>query len=252
MMLDTRPTTAATTRFRLIVFAKHPHPGGVKTRLSPPLSPNDAAGLYQAFLLDAIQNYCGLPAPIEMVIYLSSEADIPAMERLLAAAGCDGLPIRPQQGIGLGERLEHALDEAFREGISRACVVGTDHPTLPVRLLLQGFAALRADSAVVGPATDGGYYLIGMNRMFPELLRGMPYSTERLFQQTLRAAEIHHIPLLQLPPWYDVDDAASLAQLLADRALLPPDSYTEQWLLTHDAILAAIASQITISQFPDP
>lgn len=228
------PMTAGDIRFRLIVFAKYPSPGGVKTRLSPPLSPDDAADLYRAFLLDAIWDYRTLPSPIETVIYLGSGADIPAMESLLAAADCTGVEIRPQQGAGLGERLEHALTEAFNEGISRACVVGTDHPTLPLRLLLQGFVGLRAASAVIGPATDGGYYLIGMNRMIPELLRGMPYSTRRLLEQTVRAAELHGIPLIQLQSWYDVDDAPSLAQLLADRALLRPNSHTEQWLLSHD------------------
>lgn len=230
-VMDTRP--AAHLRSRLIVFAKYPQPGGVKTRLSPPLSPQDAADLYRAFLLDAIQSYLTLPAPIEVVIYLGSETDIPAMEQLLADSGCGGLPIRAQRGAGLGERLEHALAEAFREGIARACVVGTDHPTLPLRLLLQGFVGLAAAQAVVGPATDGGYYLIGMNRMISELLRGMPYSTERLLEQTLLATEIHHVPLQQLPPWYDVDDAESLAQLYADRALLPPGSRTGEWLRNH-------------------
>lgn len=229
--------SAENIRLRLIVFAKYPSPGGVKTRLSPPLSSEDAADLYRAFLLDAILDYRTLPFPIETVIYLGSETDIPAMELLLASVGCTGVEIRPQWGGGLGERLEHALTEAFNEGISRACVVGTDHPTLPLRLLLQGFVGLSAASAVIGPATDGGYYLIGMNRMIPELLHGMPYSTNKLFEQSVQAAEIHQIPVLQLPSWYDVDDAASLAQLFADRALLRPNSHTEQWLLSHDLFL---------------
>ncbi|MCE7933902.1 MAG: glycosyltransferase [Chlorobi bacterium CHB2] len=220
-------------RPRLIVFAKYPKAGGVKTRLSPPLLPDAAADLYRAFLLDAINAYRGLPAPIEVVIYLGAEADIPAMEALLAAAGFHGLAVRPQRGAGLGERLESALQEAFNEGIARACVVGTDHPTLPLRFLLEGFASLRDAPAVVGPATDGGYYLIGMSRLIPELLRGMPYSTNQLLRQTLRVARLHHISVAQLPPWYDVDDAASLAQLVADRGLLLDDSHTARWLLAH-------------------
>ncbi|KXK53366.1 MAG: hypothetical protein UZ07_CHB004002789 [Chlorobi bacterium OLB7] len=115
-------------RSRLIVFAKYPKAGGWKTRLSPPLLPDAAADLYRAFLLDAINAYRGIPAPIEVVIYLGAEADIPAMEALLAAAGFHGLAVRPQRGAGWGNVWSWRCRKRSTKGLPGPAWLGRTTP----------------------------------------------------------------------------------------------------------------------------
>lgn len=201
----------------------------MKTRLAPHLTPDDAALLYRAFLLDALELYLSLRPSIEPVLYLGNGDDIERMREIINEDGrIEGkLAIRAQQGEGLGERLERAYAAAFAEGASAACAIGTDHPTLPLEYITRAFAAMDEHDLAIGPADDGGYYLLAMRRLHPELLRDMPYSTSELYGAMLALVEELRLRILQLPAWYDVDDAASLLRLWDDRASLPKGSRTE-------------------------
>ena len=212
-------------RRRLIVFAKLPRSGAVKTRLVPPLSHDGAAELYRAFLLDSLEQYATLAPAIEPVLYIANGEEIPQVVRMLggelrtitASRITHAVPeVRPQVGETLGERLEHAFREAFTEGCDFACAIGTDHPTLPTTYIRSAFEGEDADEVVIGPAEDGGYYLIGMSRAHHGLFSDLPYSTGRLFAATIE--RIHSLGLREvlLPEWYDVDDAGSLDRLLRD------------------------------------
>jgi rSAM/selenodomain-associated transferase 1 len=121
----------------------------------------------------------------------------------------------PQHGENLGARMAHVFEDLFRLGAESIVVVGSDLPDLPARLLHQAFDALRGgkDRIVLGPSTDGGYYLIGMNRLFPPLFDGVEWSTDRVFDQTVRIAGTLDLHVVTLDRWTDVDEAADLSRV---------------------------------------
>ena len=222
------------SRPALLVFAKLPEPGRVKTRLCPPLAPRQAAALYDAFLRDALDRYAALAGagradlavvpdgvadargeggpdePLAVRLHLAGAARVP--EGLVPP----GVEVLPQRGAGLGERMLRASVQAFAAGHDRLVIVGTDHPTLPAAFFGLAFDALLDPLTVVlGPADDGGYYLIGLNDVAPDLF-DMSYSHPDVFTDTLdRVMELDMTPVV-LPAHYDVDDAASLARLAAE------------------------------------
>lgn len=197
----------------LIVFAKVPEPGRVKTRLCPPLTAEEAAALYDAFLRDALDRYAALAA----------ERGGPAVRLYLAGAARepaglvpDGVSVHPQRGGDLGDRMLLAFVETFAAGHDRAVVVGTDHPTLPDAFFGLAFDAL-ADpmTAVLGPSDDGGYYLLGLNEVTADLF-DMAYSHDAVFEDTLERVAEHDLTPVVLPAHYDVDDGPALDRLVAE------------------------------------
>ena len=198
------------SRPALLVFAKVPEPGRVKTRLCPPLAPKEAAALYEAFLRDALDRYARLgAAPGGPAVRLHLAGDPGPLADLVPT----GVSVHRQRGDGLGERMLLAFVEAFAAGHDRAVVVGTDHPTLPVDFVGLAFEALRDPlTAVLGPSDDGGYYLLGLNEVAPDVF-DMAYSHEDVFGDTLeRVMEAHLTPVV-LPAHYDVDDGPALRRL---------------------------------------
>lgn len=199
----------------LIVFAKPPVPGRVKTRLTPVLTPDEAARLYRAFLHDALDQYRALG--VDVRLYLSpAENGVPALD-VPAGIACF-----EQQGGGLAARMRAAFADTFAAAYTRVAIIGTDHPTLPSAFVEQAFAALDASASVcIGPSTDGGYYLLGMNAFYPQLFDGMTYSHDRVFADTLRRAAQTGAHLTVLPRWYDVDEPADVRRMLDDLAEVP-------------------------------
>jgi len=195
----------------LLVFAKPPEPGTVKTRLTSALSEAEAAELYTAFLQDALAQYEGLR--VDVRLYLAGEAPAVAawVEEETTAT------LHQQHGPGLGKRMARAFVESFAAGYERLVIIGTDHPSLPSAFIEQAFAWLHTPRAVtLGPSTDGGYYLLGMNDYFPELFHDMTYSHGEVFTQTLHRAQDAGGHVTVLPLWYDVDDPQDLRELAAD------------------------------------
>lgn len=194
----------------LLVFAKVPRPGHVKTRLTPVLTPPEAAELYDAFLRDALDQYAALEADVQL--YLAPP---------LPETGLADLPARitvyRQRGEGLGERMAEAFRAVLADGYERAAVVGTDHPTLPLAYVRQSFRALAPDRSVcIGPSADGGFYLLGMSAFYPQLFGGMTYSHDEVFSDTLARADTTDARLTVLPRWYDVDTPDALARMIGD------------------------------------
>jgi len=195
----------------LIVFGKIPRPGQVKTRLTPVLTPGEAARLYRAFLQDALRQYQALPADVHL--YLSEPVEPGRVEEVLGAT----CPVHVQTGEGLGERMAHAVQSTLADDYAAACVIGTDHPTLPTAYIRQAFESLSEDPALcIGPSEDGGFYLLGMTRSYPELFEGMTYSHPQVFADTLARAERTNGSLTILPQWYDVDTPPALARMIED------------------------------------
>ncbi len=194
----------------LLVFAKVPRPGHVKTRLTPVLTPAEAAHLYEAFLYDALARYAQLDVDVQL--YLAPPRPETGLDDIPAS-----ISVHEQCGDGLGQRMQQAFQEVLANGYERAAVVGTDHPTLPPSFIRQSLTALTTDASIcIGPSEDGGFYLLGMNAFYPELFEGMTYSHDAVFTDTLARVGTTDAQLTVLPRWYDVDTPADLERMLDD------------------------------------
>lgn len=199
----------------LLVVAKRPAPGHTKTRLTPPLTPLEAAQLYEAFLRDTLDLIRQIPGARPILAYLPEDAD--DYFRSLAP----DFELLTQQGGDLGERLDNALSHCLSDGFQRAVIVDSDSPTLPLEYLARAFIALETADCVVGPCDDGGYYLIGLRRPASRLLRAVRMSTATVTRDTLALAAEEKLSFAQLPTWYDVDTVAELERLRAEMPSLP-------------------------------
>jgi len=210
----------------LIIVAKQPEAGRTKTRLSPPLSGEQAAGLYHHFLLDTLelmQQASLLPrAEIAQPILAYTPDEALPFFRELAP---NGFEFVPQVGPDLGERLHNVLSGCLENDYGQAVVMDSDSPTLPVEVLRQAFQALDRpeNDVVLGPCEDGGYYLIGLKRPNAALFRGVPMSTPQVAAETLARAREQGLRTVELPRWYDVDVYADLQRLNEELRTLPGD-----------------------------
>jgi rSAM/selenodomain-associated transferase 1 len=209
-------------RCALGVMIRTPRVGASKTRLVPPLTPTEAAALSVCCLRDTAANICAVAATADVMaaggaagvaVYTPVGSEhklaelVPAQFQLLA-----------QRGADLSARLQHATTDLLRAGYESLCLLGADSPTLPRALLVAAVTELAraGDRVVLGPAHDGGYYLIGLKRAHLHLFTGIDWSTERVLAQTIARAEELKLEVGLLPVWYDVDDASSLARLCAE------------------------------------
>jgi rSAM/selenodomain-associated transferase 1 len=207
-------TASRPDRCAIAVMAKAPRRGEVKTRLVPPLSESDAAALSGCFIQDIAGNILAAAraAPIDGYVAYSP----PGSEDLFAPLLPERIGLLPPRRIGLGHSLVDAAEDLLAAGYGSACLVNADSPTLPTSILLAAAHALAppGDRLVLGPAEDGGYYLIGLKHPHRRLFEEIAWSTEHVFRQTLdRAAEIG-LHTVTLTGWYDVDDVASLRRLI--------------------------------------
>lgn len=193
---------------KLGVFLKLPRAGEVKTRLVPPLTPEIAASLYGAFLEDLFTRLAKLKS-LEITVF--HESGSPADFASIAPARSRFVV---QTGDSLGERLDNAFAELLAGG-GRAVIIGSDSPDIPIQHIRRAHQKLKHRDVAIGPAADGGYYLIGLRAPAPGLFRDINWSSSTVFAETLRAVETHELTLALLPLWYDVDSADGLAVLRA-------------------------------------
>ncbi len=182
-----------------ILFAKAPQPGKVKTRLLDCCTPEEAATLYRGFLLDSVALLRASGAQLKVVACEPPAAQ----EELAALLGGQDVVFVPQPQTDLGGRLDQLFAWAFNQGAKRVLALGSDSPSLPVPCIDEALALLTDREVVIGPSTDGGYYLIGLRQPAPELFAGIHWSTGQVLAQTLERLGGHSLGLL--PPWYDVD-----------------------------------------------
>ena len=199
----------------VIVFVKNPIPGEVKTRLTPHLSPEQAASLYQAFLVDWCNALSTISTAHRVIAYTPPEG-LNALQTLI---GEDPVYI-PQVGASLGKRLIAAARWACDQDYAKFLFVGSDSPTLPIQFVERALDLLESRDIVIGPSVDGGYYLIGFSKYgaslsIPTIFKEIAWSTEVVFRQTLGKVLAVNARLGLLPPWYDVDTPTGL-QLLQD------------------------------------
>lgn len=202
----------------LAVMAKAPRAGKVKTRLQPPLSADEAAALNVCFLRDTAENIAAVmnEGGAQGLICYTPVGDEAAFDGLLP----EGFALIAQRGDGFGERLLCASEDILSCGFGAVCLIDSDSPTLPTSALRATVCELARPGvrAVVGPSEDGGYYLIGLKRAEPGLFERITWSTEHVYTETVERVREVGMELVELPKWYDVDDAATLAVL--ERELL--------------------------------
>jgi uncharacterized protein len=203
-------------RCAVAIMAKASLVGAVKTRLVPPLTHQEAAELNTCCLADIAANIAAAAehaAVHGFVAYhpLGSER---FFENLLPA----GFKLLPPKEPTLGRSLFHAASDLFAAGYGSVCLVNADSPTLPTELLVETARLLRGpgDRVVLGPAADGGYYLIGLKHLHQRLFEEIDWSTERVYRQTVTRASEIGVPVTALDEWYDVDDEASLTLLASE------------------------------------
>jgi rSAM/selenodomain-associated transferase 1 len=196
----------------LIIFAKEPLPGQVKTRLSPPLTPELAARLYHCFLEDILEEMARLTEIHLALAY--SPAGAASFFRSLAPRGAR---LFPQEGRDLGERLIRACARGFAAGFQAVVVRNSDSPSLPRELVREAAEVLAAGRAQValGPAPDGGYYLVGLTSTREELFQDLTWSRPTVLADTLQRARQLRLPVHLLPSWPDIDTPADLEEFLA-------------------------------------
>lgn len=201
----------------LLVVAKRPAPGQTKTRLCPPLSTDQAAALYECFLRDTLDLMRQVPGVQPVIAYL------PLAEQAYFADLAPDFELIGQEGADLGARLDHALTTYLQLGYTRVVIMDSDSPTLPISCLTAAFEALDEADVVLGPCSDGGYYLIGLKRPAPRLLREVQMSTPTVVNDTLSLAAEEGLQVKLLPVWYDVDNMADLSGLASELAELPAE-----------------------------
>ncbi len=213
------------------IFAKWPSPGQAKTRLSP-ADPTWGARVAEAFLRDSLHRFEKLDA--RRVLAFAP------VERTTDFAALTGThyELTPQGEGDLGQRLDAFFAQQFERGARAVAVVGTDSPTLPMAYVEQAFTALESADVVLGPSTDGGYYLIGCRARHPPLFENVAWSSSRVLADTINALSDPQWILSLLPPWYDVDEAADWDMLCGHlvalrRAGIDPNApHTEELIRT--------------------
>jgi len=194
-------------------MVKAPRSGEVKTRLVPPLRAEEASQLSVCFIKDILTNLLTVSGSLPVDCYAAYSP--PGSEALFRGFLPQQVRLLPPRSVGLANSLPDAIEDLTASGYEGACLVNADSPTLPTSLLVDAITSLRApgDRVVLGPATDGGYYLIGLKQPHRHLFHDIAWSTERVYRQTAERASSIGLELVTLPAWYDVDDAASFSWL---------------------------------------
>jgi rSAM/selenodomain-associated transferase 1 len=197
----------------LAVMAKAPRVGKVKTRLAPALGFAGSAAINVCFLRDTTRNIDGVRGAAGLVCY-TPVGDEAAFDGLLP----EGFALIGQRGDAFGARLLAAAEDILACGYGAVCLIDSDSPTLPAVALRQAVEALArpGDRVVLGGSDDGGYYLIGLKRAHAEPFERITWSTASVYAETMQRCAEAELEVVELPVWYDVDDAATLAVLEAE------------------------------------
>jgi hypothetical protein len=202
-----------TAKQHLIIFTRYPEPGKTKTRLIPVLGAEGAANLqrqmteHTLFQVRQLQRIC----PVSYEVRFTGGN----LELIQDWLGCE-LSYQSQGEGDLGKRMERSLLCAFESGVEQAIIIGTDCPGVNAAILASAFNKLQQCDLVLGPAIDGGYYLIGLQRTISELFTNIDWGTNRVFQQTVDIANKLNLSVIDLPALADVDRPEDL-EILTQR-----------------------------------
>ncbi len=204
----------------LAVFARTPELGKVKTRLVPPLTEEHALALHRALVEDTLEHLSSVDRPgLSRTLLLSEPLDDEGDLHIP-----EGWSTGVQAGGELGERLASFFYTSFREGTGHIVVLGSDSPTLPKEVVDEAFDHLERAKVVLGPAEDGGYYLLGCSEWIPELFQNIPWGSSEVLEKTVAALGARNLEADTLIPWYDIDRATDLEKLREEIAFLKRSS----------------------------
>ena len=194
----------------VLFFVKYPTVGRVKTRLAEQLGAEVVSDLYKSFVADTLAKLHRLNFNLKIVY------DPPGAKKDFQQWLGEEYSYMPQIGEDLGQRMKNAFLEEFKRDFNKTIVIGSDCPDLPVEYLDLAFTALETNDVVVGPSSDGGYYLIGFTKdsFLPEVFEGIRWSSNRVFKQTADILKFNKRKLYLLPQWHDVDTVADLNKLI--------------------------------------
>jgi len=207
----------------ILLFARYPIPGQAKTRLIPELGPEGASHLHRRMT----ENVVGVACETDATVTLCHTG---GKQKFFRSWLGPGIAYARQSRNDLGGRMREAFEAAFQKGAARVLVVGSDVPAVSPEILRMAFDALRDHDVILGPAKDGGYYLIGMKRLLPDVFSGMDWGTDRVFQQTQAVLRRQGLTLAQLPQLSDVDRPEDLTALRTDPRFA--DVFTGQPLIS--------------------
>jgi rSAM/selenodomain-associated transferase 1 len=209
MSLFQRPANA------LVILTKAPEPGLSKTRLVPPLSYAEAADLARALLIDQLENLASFDGA-RLFIAFTPEKAAGFFEDFIT----HGFTCFSQQGESLGERMSHAFQHLFANGFQNIILIGSDLPALPLAFFDRAYGLFEKSAAdvVLGPSADGGYYLVGMNRMNTTIFDGIGWSRNDVLAQTIQNLAGVGLKHELLPECYDIDTAHDLGRLQSERS----------------------------------
>jgi rSAM/selenodomain-associated transferase 1 len=232
-------------RRAVIVMAKEPVPGRVKTRLMPELSPGIAAALYRSFLFDVLESTAAVPRA-DLFCFVHPPAAVGWFREQVGPR----YRVQPQSGALLSERMIAAFEELFRLGYGAVVMRNSDSPTLPAHVVGDALDALEhGRDFAIGPDYGGGYYLVGMRRSQPTLFRGVAMSTTSVLDETRRRARALGLSIHEAPRWLDIDTAEDLARL---REQLDPARRVERALCERTEALLATLPRLQQRLPPDP
>ncbi|MFQ5428354.1 MAG: TIGR04282 family arsenosugar biosynthesis glycosyltransferase [Thermodesulfobacteriota bacterium] len=193
-------------------MVKAPVAGLVKTRLTPPLTLEEAAGLYRSFLVDLFVNLKGFELPVDLFSAITPPGNKEDFSGLIP----DDVDCFSQAGDGLGERIESVFKHIFDMGYEKAVVTGSDSPDMPQDFIEEALAVLDEPEVdiVLGPAHDGGYYLVAVSRLVAAPFRDINWSGATVLEETLQKVMEAKLKYRLLPPWHDMDRPSDLKLLL--------------------------------------
>ena len=201
------------------LFAKQPLPGQVKTRLTPPLSADQACLLYRVALQESVAQL--ISTGVALVLCYAGRRD-------WFSAAFPGLPLLAQIGDDLGVRMSGAVQKLFAAGGGPVLLAGSDSPDLPLALVEQALAQLQETDVVTVPCHDGGYALVGMRRPITELFDGVPWSTSRVLEATRQRCRELGLSYHETACWDDLDELADLRRLVSRS----PESQTARHIVS--------------------
>ena len=199
-------------RQSLILMVRAPRDEGVKSRLAATLGSDFAADFYQRCAEHIVHETSLMNSPVERYVFYTSEEEDTVRQWL-----GHGFHFAPQTTGSLGKRLEHAFDTVFSQGAKRVISIATDVPELTHDTLDEAMSALDNTYLVIGPSCDGGYYLLGMKNPHPELSSNIPWSTERVYEETMLRIKARDLSCHILPVLRDIDTEDDLRQWLTSR-----------------------------------
>ncbi|MEQ8996584.1 MAG: TIGR04282 family arsenosugar biosynthesis glycosyltransferase [Coleofasciculus sp. B1-GNL1-01] len=201
--------TPATVNETLIIFTRYPEPGKTKTRMIPALGEEGAANLQRQMTENTLAKAKKLQVfyPVFVEIHFAG-GNQPLMQAWLGA----DLIYRQQSQGDLGKRMASAFEKSFAAGMTSVVIIGTDCPDLDTQIIAEAFKLLKTQDLVLGPAQDGGYYLIGLRRLIPELFMGIHWGTSQVRQQTIEIADRLGLAIASLPILHDIDRPEDLGK----------------------------------------